>query len=64
MESLYHRHREDHEAVLVGLKIAKEGVGDVPDHSGFFLNVDTHLGDFIVAHKCSPAPNLSLFVLL
>lgn len=42
MEPFHHRHREDYKAVLVGLEIAKEGVGDVPDNRGLLLDVDSH----------------------
>ena len=42
MEPLHHRHGEDYKAVLVGFEVAKEGVGDVPDNRGLFLDVDSH----------------------
>ena len=54
MEPLHHRHGEDYKAVLVGFEVAKEGVGDVSDHSGLFLNVDAYLGNSAIGHNCSP----------
>ena len=53
VESLHHRHREDHKAVLVGLKVAKQGVGNIPDDCGLLLYIDAHLGNFVVAHAHS-----------
>ena len=42
VEPLHHCHGENHKAILVGLEIAKESVGDVPDHGGLLLDVDSH----------------------
>lgn len=52
VEPLHHRHGEDHQAVFMGLEVAEQGVGDVPDDGGLLLDVHADLGNSIIAHGC------------
>lgn len=40
MKPFDHGHREYHKAVLVGLEVAKQGVGNIPDYGRLLLDVD------------------------
>jgi hypothetical protein len=53
VKPLYHRHRENDKAIFVGLKRPSQQVRHVPNHGGFFLDIGTHNGKFLVCHSCS-----------
>ena len=50
VEPLHHGHGQNDQTVLVGLERPPQHIGYVPDHGGFFGNIGTYGGDFIVWH--------------
>ena len=50
VEALHDGHRENDQAVFVGLKRPAQQIRHVPNHRGFFLNVGSDYCDFIVRH--------------
>ena len=50
MKALDHRHRQDHEAVLVRLEWPAQHIRHVPDHRGLLSNVGSDYSKFIVRH--------------
>ena len=51
VEPLHHRHGEDHQAVLMGLEVAKQGVGDVPDNRSLFADIDPDFCQSVITHS-------------
>ena len=50
VEPLHNGHGQNDQTVLVGLERPAQHIGDVPDHGGFFGNICSYGGDFIVWH--------------
>ena len=52
VEPLDNHHGQDHQAVLVGLECAEEGVRHIPNEGGLLLDIPAHRGQlFICGHN-------------
>ena len=53
-------HRQDHQAVLMGLESTKKGICHIPDERGLLLDVLPHRGHlFICGHKIALSVSVS-----
>lgn len=60
VESLDDHHRQDHQAILVGLECTKEGICHIPNEGGLFLDILPHRGHlFICGHKIALSVSVS-----